>query len=350
MKKVILILVLLILATGTGFYFGWVNVEPETFSLAHSTLTGTLDYPLESGNIHWLWQKLVPKSFHLYTFKKEPYSMEIEFLFPLPGSEELKEYGNFAIGGTVVVQYRVDYDTANVLLEYGIIEDFEIFFSKGFRSRAEESLTQYVLDRLSNYSLMTESFDYAAIGELKKQMESSAADYAEEYKLSEVKTQIAFSVIPQIETYQKALSRYFEYMENISRMKTEDIKLESKHRLMREEDDVEIERLRKYGELIDQYPGLLKYFYIEKFSEQTRVLVLPESESTGFPKMLEQDETGRQKELLQPEPEQKAETLPPAAEEEKPLPEGEIRQEELVEGGDSDRWYNRLKFWELIKK
>jgi len=350
MKKVILILVLLILAAGAGFYFGWVNVEPETFSLAHSTLTGTLDYPLESGNLHWVWQKLVPKSFHLYTFKKEPYTAEVEFLFPLPGSEELKEYGNFALGGTVVVQYRVDYTTANVLLEYGIIEEFETFFSKGFRSRIEESLTEYVLDRLSNYSLMTESFDYAAIAELKRQMESSAADYAEEYKLSEVKTQITFSVIPQIETYQRALSGYFEYMENLSRMKTENLKLESKHKLMREEDDVEIERLRKYGELIKQYPGLLKYFYIEKFSEQTRVLVLPEAESTGFPKMLELDERERQKEFLQVEPEQKAEPLPQAPEEEKLLPEGEIRQEELVEGGDSDRWYNRLKFWELIKK
>ena len=350
MKKVILILVLLILAAGTGFYFGWVNVEPGTFSLAHSTLTGTLDYPLESGKLHWVWQKLVPKSFHLYTFKKEPYTAEVEFLFPLPGSEELKEYGNFALGGTVTVQYRIDYDTANVLLEYGLIEEFETFFSKGLRSRAEESLTRYVLYKFANYSLMTEGFDYAAIGELKNQMESSAADYTEEYKLSEVKTQITFNVIPQIETYQNALSSYFEYMESLSRLKTEDFKLESKHRLMREEDDVEIERIRKYGELITQYPGLLKYFYIEKFSEQTRVLVLPEAESTGFPKMLEQDETGQQKESLQAEPEQKAETLSQAAEVEKQLPEGEIQQEEIVEEGDNDRWYNRLKFWELIKK
>jgi hypothetical protein len=64
MKKFILIFILLIIAAGVVFYFGWVNVPPGSFAIAHSTLTGTVDYPLESGEINWLWQKLVPKSFH----------------------------------------------------------------------------------------------------------------------------------------------------------------------------------------------------------------------------------------------------------------------------------------------
>ena len=185
MKKVILVLILLILAAGACFYFGWVNVEPGTFAVAHSSLTGLTGEPLESGQLHWLWQKLVPKSFHLYTFKKEPYAAESEFLFALPGSEELKEYGSFVLAGTVNVQYRVDYETAGVLLENGIIETFEDYFTRGVRSRTEDALTDYVLEKLSSYSLMTETFDYASIGGLKRKLESAVDVYAEEYALHE---------------------------------------------------------------------------------------------------------------------------------------------------------------------
>ena len=71
MKTAIIIIVLLIAAAGTAFYFGWVKVEPDEIGLAHSTITGTIDYPVESGRIYWFWQKLVPKTFYLYTVQKK---------------------------------------------------------------------------------------------------------------------------------------------------------------------------------------------------------------------------------------------------------------------------------------
>jgi len=43
MKTAIWIIVVLILIAGAVFYFGWVRIEPETFGVAHSTITGTVD-------------------------------------------------------------------------------------------------------------------------------------------------------------------------------------------------------------------------------------------------------------------------------------------------------------------
>ena len=117
-----------------------------------------------------------------------------------------------------------------------------------------------------------------------------------------------------------------------------------------DEDDVEIARLKKYGELISQYPLLLKYFYIQKFGEKTRVLVLPQDESTGFPKMLDLDEEAAKKESIpmeqQPsiEPEIKEEAAG-GIEEEKP-----VSKEEPVEEIKKEKWYRYLKFWEYINK
>lgn len=346
MKKVILIVILLILAAGAGFYFGWINVEPGTFSVAHSTVTGTIGYPLESGTLHWLWQKLVPKSFHLYTFNKEPYTAEIELLFPLPGSEELKEYGSFYLEGTLLVEYSVDYDSAVLFMENGIIEKFDPYLKNRFQSRAEEILTEYILDKLADYSLMTDQFDYQAIGALRKLLGEAIAQYAMQFKLRDVRPYVSFSEIPQVETYRKALSSYLEYMEKLSRIRTDDMKQESEYRLMKEKDDVEIARLRKYGELISEYPELLKYFYIEKFGDKTRVLVLPQDESTGFPRMLEPDEPRKEKELIPIEPD--FQPIPPEIEE--TVEETVTPPETVVKEEEKERWYRHLKFWEYIKK
>jgi hypothetical protein len=350
MKKAILIFILLILAAGACFYFGWINVDPGTFSLAHSSVTGTVDYPLESGTLHWLWQKLVPKSFHLYTFKKEPYTAEIEILFHLPGSEELKEYGSFSLEGVQLVEYRIDYNTARSLMENGIIERFEHYLENGFQSQAEDVVTQYILNKLADYSLLTEEFDYGAIRELKKDLDEAASEYAKQFNLRDLISRTTFTQIPHVETYRKALSSYFEYMEYLNRVKTEDIKRESEYRRMEEEDDLEIARLRKYGELISQYPELLKYFYIQKFGDKTRVLVLPQDESSGFPRMLEPSGPRPEKEFIPLEPHYEEQPPPEREEQEQSFEGQEETQQESTTEEANDRWYRYLKFWEYIKK
>ena len=72
MKKIILTIIVIIIAGGAAIYFGWISVDPGCFAIAHSTITGTVDYPLESGRFYWLWQKLILGTFHIYTVQKKP--------------------------------------------------------------------------------------------------------------------------------------------------------------------------------------------------------------------------------------------------------------------------------------
>jgi hypothetical protein len=357
MKKAILILVLLILAAGACFYFGWVNVQPQTFYLAHSTLTGTIDYPLESGRFYWLWQKLVPKSFHLYGLKTEPYIARFEFMLPLPGNEVLAEYGSFSLAGAVEVDYNVEFDTARNLLENGIIEGFEAHIEHGLSSRTQDTLTAYLLDTLSDTARMTEEFGYGSVERLRDLLAEAIAEYAARYDLHNVRPHVTFDSIPQIETYKKALSSYIGFMEALAAEKSEDSRREWEQKIRLAKEDLEIERLRKYGELITEYPSLLKYFYIQQLNDKIRVLVLPEDESGGYPRMLEPDMPRFEKELLPPEQENKQ--VPPAHEgdteahsssggitDEKPVAPEDI---EATEEKDIP-WYQYLMFWKFFTK
>lgn len=351
MKKLILILILLILAGGAGFYFGWINIEPGTFGIAHSTIAGTINYPIESGRLNWVWQKLIPKSFHLYIIEKEPYAINIDASFPLPGSEELKEFGSFSLKVKVAIQYSIDFDTAKVLLENGILVGVNDFFRDGFYTQIDETASSFILENMVRYSLFTESFNYSALEDLKEMLKENVYTYAGSYRLKSVKANITFREIPQIQTYKKALNRYFEYMETMALLKEKDLKREAEYQMKQKEDDVEIIRLRKYGELISQYPDLLKYFYIQKFGEKIRVLVLPQDERTGFPRMLEPYEEYEKESFIPleqapeetpsfPEPEALEETAEKAPE------ETELMQEEAKK----DKWYQYLKFWKYMKK
>jgi hypothetical protein len=249
-----------------------------------------------------------------------------------------------------MTQYSVDFEAAETLLDRGIITEFDDYFSQGFKKQVEDRVTGFILENMTKYSLMSQSFNYAALDSLRTKLKGGISDFAMDYNLKDVNTTLTFSEIPQVETYKEALRHYFEYMETLSRLVDEKAKKEAEHQTIMNADDVEISRLKKYGELISQYPLLLKYFYIQKFGEKTRVLVLPQEESTGFPKMLELDEEAAKKEFIPMEqepsikPEIKEEAAGGTEEEKPPL------KEESSEEAQKEKWYRYLKFWEYITK
>ena len=165
MKKAILIFILLVIAAGVVLYFGWVNVKPGYFVIAHSTLTGTVEYPLESGKIHWLWQKLIPKSFHLYTIEREPVSLSFTTTHSLPGSEQLAEFGKFDLTIRTDIQYSIEYEAARKLIESGLFDEFDEYFSKLISSQVDEAVAGFMLNNMTRHSRDDDEISYSMLGE-----------------------------------------------------------------------------------------------------------------------------------------------------------------------------------------
>jgi hypothetical protein len=354
MKKAILILILLILAGGTILFFGWVNIKPGYFGIAHSTLTGTVPYPLESGKIHWFWQKLVPKSFHLYEVDNQPRSLSIESSYPLPGSEQIQEFGTFDLVVDTDLQYRLDFETASSLIELGLFDGFTAHLEGEVTAQVGEEVSSFMLESMIRHSQYKTPVSYDSLDRLKESIRRRIRDIVQHYGLADADWEVAFKEIPQLDLYNDALNRYFAHIESVYRYKEEELDREKIYLARAKENDLEIDRWQKYGELIRKYPELLKYFYIEKFSGQADVLVLPQNESTGFPKMLEPWES------FLGEPAPGAETPPPtrvppvqqeSGEKVEPTGEGEKGK---IDTGDTLRddgsetekkWYDMFMFW-----
>jgi hypothetical protein len=362
MKKVLWIFVLLILIAGTAFYFGWVRIEPETFGLAHSTVTGTIEYPLESGNIYWFWQKLIPKTFHVYALNKEPYDLTLETSTPLPKSENLKEFGSFNLGIKIDMRYRVRFESARVLFEKGLLGGFHSYFQGKVRALADEAISSFVIEGMTRYSYSVRTFDYTVLDVLKEDLKGRIQRHAAGYGLEDVDITIIFTEIPQLDIYVEALKNYYDYLERAYVNKEKELEEQAESMKRQFKDDMEIARLRKYGDLLTEYPVLLKYLYIEKFGERAEVMVLPQDQRTGFPLMLEPEpwtqkprsdkgigggEQGVEKQFEQQEPAvQKPEAQKPAVQ------EPGVQKPEAQPGQETTKkkkWYEYLKFWNALK-
>jgi hypothetical protein len=363
MKKAIVIFILLVIAAGTALYFGWVNVKPGFFGIAHSTLTGTVDYPLESGKIHWFWQKLIPKSFHLYMVERKPVNQSFITTHSLPGSQQLDEFGTFNLTIQTDIQYRVEYETARMLIERGLYEGFDDYFAGIISTRVNEAVAGFVLDKMMLHSEYDEAISYGMLDRLEKSIDDGIMKAAREYELADASWSITYVEIPQIDLYNDALERYFSHLEKVYRFKEEELDRESEQLALVSEYDMEIERWERYGELIKKYPELLKFFYIEKFSAQADVLVIPQNEQTGFPKMLEPWEflsRTAPKTVQTPETKEDKQAPVPEAEEETPStteqtetleePEPGTREysDQDTETPDDRTWYEKLMFWKYM--
>jgi hypothetical protein len=361
MKKAIVIFILLIIAAGVVLFFGWINVKPGFFGVAHSTLTGTVDYALESGRIHWFWQKLVPKSFTVYLVERAPITQSFTTTHPLPGSEQLSEFGSFNLTIQTDIQYNIEFDAAVHLIESGLYENFSEHFSELVSARLGEAVAGFVMENMTRHSQYDEEISYSMLYGLEKRIGNRLSDAVREYRLADASWGVTFVEVPQIELYNDALERYFSHLENVYRFKEEELDRETEQLAIMNEYDMEIERWERYGELIQKYPELLKFFYIEKFSEQADVLVLPQNENTGFPKMLEpwefpsrtapktvetppppkKEDSTEEKTLSSPDSEQ---TL------EQPSPDTESSElsEQDADIQDEATWYRKLMFWKYI--
>jgi hypothetical protein len=348
MKKALIIFILLIIAAGAAAYYGWVNVPAGSFGVAHSTLTGTIPYPLESGNFYWFWQKLIPRSFELYLFSREPRNLQFQVDQELPGGALLERFGSFRIEAAVSLRYALDFESALVLMERDMAQNHERALTRRIQSSLEEEISSFVVENLAR---LAENGGGAGeyLGMFRNELQGAVLRTTDRYQLREAEVTVNFRELPQLGVYRQAVRAYFEYLDTLVQQQQARLRLEAEQQARLAEAESEIERWEMYGRLLEQYPDLLKYFYIEKLADNIRVVLLPENQQTGFPRFLEPEmwetpeEPDRPGEPDRPEPEQPGvqepagEEEPPAETQQQDVPPGDVPGRETAEQGVPER-------------
>jgi len=376
MKKFIIILIILIIISGTGLYFGWVSINPGYYGIAFSSITGIENYPLEAGKFYWFWQKLIPKHFKVYLIKNTPTVINFSFSATLPGSEDLKDFGNFNIGIDGKIKYTIDYKAATILISKGIIEEQENYFKNLLQNSIQHSVSNFILEIFEEFNSGNKQIDYSVLERLKEKIKKDIIGELSTYGIHNFKLDISYNSIPQIDIYTRALQLYVNYINELYQSKEEELKRKAEATIKYEKDKAELKHLEDIGILVEKYPNLLKYMYIEKLGDKIHVVVLPEGKS-GFPSITESETpeitTGKKNFIPIPGlPEENLEkNLPSTPELKEKTPENSGTSESVLETEKNNlsskitkksaessispspkekKWYDYLKFWEIIGK
>jgi hypothetical protein len=264
MKKFLVIFIILILAAGAVFYFGWVQIQipPENYAVFFSKTGGYSDEVIVPGNFVWKWERLIPKNTKLYTFQIEPRATTLSIEGELPSgrlyAEQLTGSPDFGWEITVRVSYSLKPEMLPTLVKE---ERFDPENIDSLYTNVENSIADVLHPQVIDYMrTRTEEGGFLPriSGELTDRLRTRLSDRYPTMDFSEIT--IPSYRVPDLELYREAKEQYMELMEVRTDTKAREIN-RTAGREVTETSKIDI--LREYGKLFTEYPILLRYLAME---------------------------------------------------------------------------------------
>ncbi len=264
MKKFIAILVVLMIAAGAAFFFGWVQfrVPAGSYGVYVTKTRGWNPEVLVPGRFAWTWEALIPSNLRLFLFSIDPKTEKVDLEGVLPSGEV---YSGFAVGKPDF-SYNLSYSiTASVrpealpsLSENRKIETQEAldaWLDAAIR-RAGESLRGVVLARASEPEWISGLI--SGDRKLAEDLADRAAEAVPELEVREVSVRSV--KVPDLDLYQDARAKYRSFLAASNASTGPALEREA---LIRAQTELRIESLERYGELITKYPKLIDFLAVE---------------------------------------------------------------------------------------
>jgi len=272
MKAFFIILLILVIAAGVVFYFGWIQIQlpPESYGVIFTKTSGYDPAVVRPGEFVWRWEKLVPTNLTLYRFDLRPRRVEVSFEHQLPSGDlyasVLPESPDFTIRGRLEVVFTIDPQALPGLVEEQKLTPDSL--DEFYDSAAERMAAQ--ARRVSSENLV---FDPSMEDRLRAELADELPD------LRIVSLSSSGVEVPDMELYELARQSYRNLVEThnqarntaVARLAVEEAQEERRDAA----EEARRENLRKYGALFNEYPVLLKAMAIQQLGG-TGQLQIPE--------------------------------------------------------------------------
>lgn len=264
MKKAFVLFVILIILAGGLFFAGWIQfrVPAGSYGVCVTKTHGWNHEVLVPGRFVWSWEALLPTNLRLFLFTADPRTEIIALEGVLPSGEI---YSDFAVGKPDF-SYKIEYSiTARVLPEAlptiaqsGNIETQEAldaWLSDAIR-KAGESLRGLALARASDAAWMSGVLagDPKIAGELSKKLGEAVPELKVESVL------VRRLKLPDLDLYENARGKYRAFLADSDSSLAQALAKEAQTRAQNE---LRIEALERYGQLITKYPKLIDFLAVE---------------------------------------------------------------------------------------
>lgn len=262
MKKAFFILFVLILACGTGFYFGWVQfiVPAGHYGVMISKTGGVNTAPIEPGVFRWQWELLLPTNVEIHTFKLAPVTHSVSVSGTLPsgalyarmieGTPDFSWQFSCDTVARVSPSHLVDLVEARGILEQQALDDWT---TKTLADRAKTA-AETVLDRSLSSITANESdriHPEVLAGEIADELRNADSG------LEIVSVSVQSTRFPDLDLYRSAAETYETYQTQ-RRVLWNQVASESAGDSV--SDYLAFERYARWGELLTRYPVLIEFF------------------------------------------------------------------------------------------
>ena len=282
MKAFLIILVVLVILAGVTFYFGWVQIHlpAEHYAVVFTKTSGYDQEVIRPGEFSWRWERLIPTNMTLFIFDLRPRSRVISFEGSLPSAElyssVLPENPGFSYRGEIDVTFTIAPQSLPTLVaeEKLLPDQLDNFYDAKAQALSDSTLKL----------LQGSEVDPTDTQELNRRVQRNAAAAVPDLELSNLTVRVVH--IPDSDLYELARSSYRGLVqardrsrdEAVARLAEEQVRAEN----ARAGEKAKLQALREYGELLNEYPILLKAMAVQRLSGE-QVITIPEFDLESIP-------------------------------------------------------------------
>jgi hypothetical protein len=275
MKAFLIILVVLVILAGAVFYFGWVQIHlpAEHYAVVFTKTNGYDQDVIRPGEFSWRWKRLIPTNMTLYIFDLRPRSRVISFEGSLPSadlySSVLPENPDFSYRGEIDVTFTIAPESLPALVseEKLLPDQLDSFYDAKAQALSDSALKL----------LQGSEVDPTDTQELIRRVQRDAAASVPDLEISNLNMRVTH--IPDSDLYELARSSYRGLVQTRDRSRDEAVARLAEEQVRAENaragEKEKLQALREYGELLNEYPILLKAMAVQRLSGE-QVLTIPE--------------------------------------------------------------------------
>lgn len=261
MRRFLISLVILVLAGGAVFYFGWVQLQlpANTYGVVFTKTGGWDDTIIEPGEFRWRWERLLPTNFTLLVFPSTPHTSVVTASGTLPSGDVYGEYldptPDFDYEIKVELSFRVrPEDLPQLAAEEGLEpEGLEEWY--GLQESRIQDATRSMVGELYEAAYEQSRDRTVQLGSLEDELTDRLSErFSSLQFISAVPTTVK---IPDFGLYEAARSLYFETIDARRAAVAESEFAAEEERISQRS---QLETLRLYGEVLSEFPVLLDYF------------------------------------------------------------------------------------------
>lgn len=268
MKKFFITLLILIIAGGVVFYFGWVQIQvpAEGYAVIFSKTHGYDEKVIKPGDFTWRWQRLIPTNVKLHVFEPEIHETTVSVNGTLPSGALYAKYlkGAPDFSWEIEVYLRSTLrpeELPSLLREEHISEDNISDYFDSVSKKVKGTITPRVRDYLGGSGPTRNALaDFTDLEEtLRGALSNSfpAVDFMEVH--------ISSVDVPDFDLYRKGKDHYLEMVEVENRIRREETERAAAEDVTKNRD---LTILKEYGKILSDYPILMDYLELKgSFSE-----------------------------------------------------------------------------------